>query len=389
MTNDPRSPEEIERDIERNRAQLTGNLDALQDRFSLDGFMQQIGDQLRDHGGELGESISRTVKQNPAAVALTGIGLAWMIFGGKSSGSSTKRSLTRRDDYRSDLDDYSARRRVTMTRPDPRMKGGTVGEPDWLTADDDDDDGLRGRVSSAAGSARDRVTGAASSASDKARHAGSSVRDSVGGAAHSASDKARQAGASARAGVSNLKQRAGETAHAAQERAARLRQRLSEGTENLSEEARQRVIAAREAALDARRRASEAMAHSSRQAAELYDSQPLIAGALAVAVGAAIGGALPRTRTEDDLMGAQSDRLIEEAERIYREEREKAGAVVEAAKDEAVKIAKETRENLDSGAPGDKTAGEALADEARNAGERVADAAAKEADKKNLGKMSS
>ena len=58
MTNDTRSPEEIERDIERERQGLSRTLDELQHRFSLDGLTHQLSQGLRDHAGDIGQSVS-------------------------------------------------------------------------------------------------------------------------------------------------------------------------------------------------------------------------------------------------------------------------------------------------------------------------------------------
>lgn len=407
MTNDDRSVHEIEREIERDRAQLTSNLEHLQNKLSVDGVMKQLGEQLREHGGEIGNAITRTVKENPAAVVLTGVGLAWMIFGKGRSGSRSYTAETGDLDYSSRRYGSSGAYRdsgwedraeggsygshassgTLVTRPDPRMKGGSEGVPSWAREDDDDDDGrsLADRASGAAASAQAKASAAGSAMHDKASAAGSAVKDA--GAA--AKGKAAAAGQAVRDGAASAASSVSDAAEAARLRAARLRARLSEGTENLSEEARARVIAAREAAVDARRKAGEALASGSRQSADFYNRQPLVAGALALALGAAIGGALPRTRTEDDALGQYSDKMMERAEAIFREEQEKALAVMQAAREEAETIAKEKREAMDSAAPQGKSAAQAAADEVKSAGKRIAGAAADKAKEKDLGKPSS
>ena len=95
--------------------------------------------------------------------------------------------------------------------------------------------------------------------------------------------------------------------------ARRLRERLSEGTEGLSEAARERVVAARHRAVEARRHASSAMSNGRDSAGDLFERQPLVIGALAFAVGAAIAALLPKTRTEDNYLGARRDALMDEA----------------------------------------------------------------------------
>lgn len=59
-----------------------------------------------------------------------------------------------------------------------------------------------------------------------------------------------------------------------------------------------------------------------------YDSivreQPLVLGAIGLAVGAMLGAGLPRTREEDELMGEASDRLTERAKEAGKERLEQA-----------------------------------------------------------------
>src|SRR5690606_2721174 len=101
-------------------------------------------------------------------------------------------------------------------------------------------------------------------------------------------------------------------AHEAYASAAELRHRISEGTEDLSSTARKRVIDARTRAYEAQLRAEHYAAHQRERASDFFEEQPLVAGALALAVGAAIGGLLPRTRREDSAIGSYRDQVFDE-----------------------------------------------------------------------------
>jgi hypothetical protein len=72
---------------------------------------------------------------------------------------------------------------------------------------------------------------------------------------------------------------------------------------------------------------------------EAFYQQPIALGAIGIAVGAAIGGALPRTRTEDEVMGETRDQLLQKAEEVGREGlarvQKTAEAAVSAGRDEA------------------------------------------------------
>ncbi|WCR10320.1 DUF3618 domain-containing protein [Paracoccus stylophorae] len=354
MTNETRSPEEIEREIEQQRSELTSTLDDLQDRFSIDGLVRQIGEQFREHGGDMSRSITNQIKANPIPLALTGIGLAWMMFGNSRPPAPASPGRVEEDYRRARLDHDRP-----YTRPTSQVAPTRAG-PAWARDDHDVQGGSDGY---------------GSSIGDTARSGAQSVKDGLSSAGSAASDAASSAGSTIAEGAESVR-----------DSVAAAGNRIAEGTEALTEEGRKRVIAARQKALEMRRSTSQSVAQGADAAADFYDRQPLVVGALALAFGAALGGALPRTRVEDDLMGEQSDHLIEEAERIFEEEKAKAKQVAESVTDEVKDIASETKSQIDSDAPGDKTAAEALGDKAKDAARRVEDTAKTAAKDENLGK---
>ena len=154
-----------------------------------------------------------------------------------------------------------------------------------------------------------------------------------------------------------------------------LRDRLSEGTEHLSEAARERVVRARSAAVDAQRQARRAMHDGSDAAADMFDRQPLVVGALAFAVGAAVAAMLPRTRTENSYMGARRDSLMDEAERVFHEETERARAALKSVEAEARSAAKDV---ADTAAQKAREATDEIASKAKSAADDVRETAEKE-----------
>lgn len=320
---DHRSPEEIERQLEKERAGLAEDLDDLRDKFSIDTIVRQTADQIRAHSGDIGASVSRAVKENPLAIAVTGVGLAWLIFGDKSGG----RSMRDHDDH---YDRYRDRRRDNY---DPYAAQSTyyAGSRGSTPA--------TGAARRSAGVQEDDLPAWARSV-DHTHHGGED--DTHGGP----SAKDRLAGASSAA-----RGKMQETAGSMQDRAKALRERLSHGTEQLSEEGRARVLAAREKAHHARETAMARMGEGRDRAVDMFEEQPLIAGALALAVGAAIGAALPHTRIEDEYFGETSDELIREAERIFSEESAKLGdALQKTADDASDKVAEKARTTVEAAA---------------------------------------
>lgn len=417
--NHHRSSHEIEREIERERSELSDTVNEIQRRFTPEAVVQQVGRSFREHGGEFGNSVQQSVKQNPVALALTGVGLAWLMFGRSFSerGETASREPGRPLHDRSDFDETDSREVFDENRdrlgriggegrggsysPDSRpMPAGTNTRsgngirnyPDWY--DDSDDqtayDPALGKIKKGVDAARDAASSAADSVSDNAKSIASSAKsasDTASETAGAAGDKISSAASSAADSVSgaaySAAQTASDAAGSAAARAAALRERLARGTEDLSEAARERVIAAREKAILVRDRmqakASRGWEKGRDGAVDFFDQQPLVVGALAIAVGAALGGALPRTKREDDMFGGMSDDLVEEAERVYRVEREKAEKVASAAVKEAKRAGKEA---VKSTGKATKT----VTKRAKTAGSRVKKAATREAKKQDLGK---
>lgn len=79
---------------------------------------------------------------------------------------------------------------------------------------------------------------------------------------------------------------------------------------------------------DSMHRGSDSARYQADRARQGFDTllreQPLVLGAIGIAVGALMGGVLPATRREDELMGETSDRLKQRASGMAREQAEHA-----------------------------------------------------------------
>jgi len=313
MTADTRSPAEIESDIERERHRLSDTLDEVQNRFSVEYVARQFTDQFSEHGNEIGRSVSDSVKKNPIALAVTGIGLAWLIFGNGRAQPELGRNDAVKVSHNREADLHLSR--GTSTAYAPTQEGQTSGTlraagrlPEWAK-----------RAKTISGPQVSRTTD---------QNSGPGLADKASGGIGAVSDKVKAGRETAADQIQNL------------------RQRLSEGTDNMSESARERIVTAREHAMNAYDQVSNATQRGRSQIGDLYDKQPLLVGALGLAIGAAIGAIAPRTRTEDDLMGEHSDHLFAEAERIYDEEKSKLRDVSKETMAEAKNQVDENIERL-------------------------------------------
>lgn len=349
----PRTPEEIEADIERERSALHRTIDSIQDRLSVDGMMHSLTDGVSEYGSEISDAVVRTVRRNPTAVGLTIAGLAWLAYSNaRSEGSSSAPRYPRPGTAPQYDRRYSEPRHFGDTTPmSPEMPPRSAVPAGSGATGQFDDDGASpwDRAQENLRGARDRVSSGMRDASNSARRTYSDLR-------HSASERADRLGASAR----------------------QLRSRIHDGTQNMSEDARRRVVAARSRAYEAQVKAEYYARKSRERATGMFDDQPLVVGALALAVGAAIGGALPRTSREDEAFGAYRDDLFAEAERIYREERSKIKNVAEDTADAARKEASGLVEDAEEGA-------KAAEKDVESRVKAVADTAKKSANRNGVG----
>jgi hypothetical protein len=73
--------ERLERDVEATRARLDQTIDAIEDRMSLSGMVDEALGSVR--GTELGSFIDRAsdlMRRNPVPVAIMAVGLGWLLY---------------------------------------------------------------------------------------------------------------------------------------------------------------------------------------------------------------------------------------------------------------------------------------------------------------------
>ncbi|WP_165375197.1 DUF3618 domain-containing protein [Roseovarius nitratireducens] len=355
MTNDARTSDDIEREIADDRAQISDTFDDLRQKFSVDAIMNDVGTMFREQGGELGRKVSDTMGRNPTAVVLVGVGLAWLLLGQdrKTSANHTE-------------------------SPSGRASGSRRAPPEPTPLDRDP---LQMDRSNNGGLPDDCAWYGDGTVSCNRRFEGQASRDGAetssgnDDAAKGKTGAARNAATAARDTVSDA---AGKVGHAT----SNLTERLSQDLDDLTEEAKSRVVSARRAAHEARLSSGDALRRGSRQASNFFEDQPLVVGALAVAVGAAIGGMLPNSKVEDDAVGESSDRLYARAQEMLQEERDKAKAVLRT-------VATDVKEEIQGAKSDAKVAGDKVADRASESAERVVESAKGEAEKQGLGRRKS
>lgn len=324
-----RSSSEIEREVELTRASMSETLGELRERMSPGQVMDQIMDYARGRGGvEVVGTLGRAMRDNPLPVLLIGAGVAWL---------AASRALPSRSTYYAtdiDDDDYDGYADVRRSRSTSRSYGSMEG---------DEYRGSRsgssrsGGVLSSAGSTVSDVT---SSVSEAASSAYSGVSEAVGRAASAIGDAASTVSSAATAGAYG---------------AADYASRAGSG-------------------------AYRSVGGARRSFFDLAEEQPLVLGAVGLAIGAALGAALPSTRMENEYLGETRDELARRARDLGEESYEKAKTVAQRAIDEAKGEAHE--QGLMPASLGETVRG--IGDKLSAVAEAAKEGARSEAEKQNL-----
>jgi hypothetical protein len=324
---------------------VSATIDALQSKASIGNIVDEVMKVVRDNGGDMGRNLGRTVRDNPLPALLTGVGLAWLMAGGgrrpgyRWDDERDERFYERRPvpvgDSLSGSERYDAG--AAMDAGDASTSGG-YGNPQPGMFDDGSDQAAPGFGERAGGA----FSAAGSRMSEAAGHVGARASEM----AHAAGDAISGAGRTAR--------RAGGAASHGLSRAGR-------SASHLGSDARETFDV-------------------------LIEEQPLVLGALALAVGAAIGGALPGSRAEDRMFGARSEHAKATLRRVASEEGRKLKATAGAVASEAAAIVDETSAEVAGRLPEGRTMADTAAERVKEAATRLRDAGVEEAERQELGR---
>lgn len=288
---DDLTPDEIAASLERERNELSANIEGLRDRLSLEALVGDALGYAQANMAPYARALDGAVRANPMAAVMAGVGLAWLILGRRSGGESLPEPPLAGTKFEA-LSRWEDEGGPTAPLP--------INDLDWIVEADE----LRSR------------------SSDALARIDALARKKLRPAAELARDRAKVL-----ADLANAT------------RSAMLR-----GLESLESDAKNRMLALREQAYAAR-------LATVRKGTKLIEERPLAAGAIGMAIGAVAAAVLPRTMTEDRLFGQERDRLLARAQEALRQERARvattasrlAETVASDVKDSARELASEAR----------------------------------------------
>lgn len=336
-----KSSAELQREIEQQRSRVESTIDQIQEKLSPGQLVDELLAYTKGGGEEFVASLQKNVTANPLPVALLGVSLAWLMA--KPVGSpADNHSETIRSDRHWD-DSINQRRGYTADASDDlgededypvtvisgaslRRVGNSSDEHGNKFSEFADESGKKFKAMSDATGKRaghfvdetgNRFKGFTDAAGDQVEH----FRDEAGNLLEDASDWA-----------SHTWQKAREKLHDA-------RDTISAQTGSGKARASQ--------AGDAMLGQMENLNHT---ILTQFRDQPLVGGALAFALGAALGTTLPHTAQEDALMGEAADavkgKVGETAADLYEQGKDKASGLYASAADKAGTLYRQAKDEI-------------------------------------------
>lgn len=337
--NEHKSSAELQREIEMQRNRVEATIDQIQEKLSPGQLVDELLAYTKGGGGEFVSTLQRQVTANPLPVALLGVSLAWLIA--KPADASAKSSanadaawdnsinqnrgygVDMLDPYEEEYGDYPV---TTISGTSVRRLSNTTDQHGHRYSEFADEAGKKFRARTDEAGKRaghfidetgNRFKGFTSATGERVEH----FRDEAG---------------------NMLDEASGWASHTWQ----RVRERMHDARDSMNARARAGQSQMGQAAVSMQNQ-MDSLNHTIMTQ---FRDQPLIGGALAFALGAAMGSALPHTAQEDAVMGDASDALKgkvgDAAADVYEQGREKAAELYASATDKAGSVYQQAKEGI-------------------------------------------
>lgn len=306
---------ELQREIELQRSRVESTIDQIQEKLSPGQLVDEFLAYTKGGGGEFVASLQRNVTANPLPVALLGVSLAWLMAkpagATGSAGADTIRtdrhwddSINQRRGYtagaQDDFDEYEDYPVTVISGTSLRRTGNSSDDKGNSFSEFADDSGKTFKAMSDATGRRaghfvdetgKSFKGFTNAAGERVEH----FRDEAGNLLDEASGWASHTWQKAREKLHDARDALGSQAGSGKAKAAEAGDAMRGQMDNLN----QTIL-------------------------NQFRDQPLVGGALAFALGAALGSTLPHTPQEDALMGDAADavkgKVGETAAELYDQE---------------------------------------------------------------------
>jgi hypothetical protein len=321
-----------ERAADDTRRHLSSSLDELAANLTPGRMVDEALSYARSGGGDFLAGLGKAASANPIPTLLIGVGAA-MFLSGKGRIGEANTGNGRQSFW-------------NVARNRQPVEGGKTGSARSTGS------GIGSGLAAAGSHLAHGVGDVASGVRDSVAAAGSAVAGAASNVADQASAAVGSVGEAAGHAASFVGETAGAVADTVSGAAGHAASFVGETAGAVAGTVSGFAASARDAMLDegkTLRDQSTRLIHELRdRGSDVIREQPLVVAAIGLAIGAAVAALLPRTATEDSLMGEASDAVKEAVGEVageqYDQAKSAAGKVVEEAKTTAV------REGLSAGA---------------------------------------
>jgi len=366
-TDDNKSSDAIKADIEQTRSEMSSKINQIQERLDPTRLKEQAQETVRSavsdstdalvnyvrgNAGDFGYSVVDTIKQNPVPAALVGIGLGWMIFKSFSTPSS---------DWQDNEEDFY-RERYQNRRSGGGYSQYTRYDNEYGTDYGSDQSrysyeagGARGaqyqgssRYSAPTGYYRDdaeeqhdqsRVSQAGQYVQDKASDVLGQARDTAGQVTGQVQETAQQAG-------QYVQDKASDVLGQARDTAGQVTGQVQETAQQAGQYVQEKVGQVREQASQLGEQAQQTLQGTGRQVQRTVENNPVPFGVAALVAGVLIGLALPSTETENQVMGEKRDQLVDNAQSVAQDVKQRVQSIVDEKLPEVKQTAQKVADDL-------------------------------------------
>jgi ElaB/YqjD/DUF883 family membrane-anchored ribosome-binding protein len=304
---------------------------------------------VKDHSRDLGESVVDAIKKYPVPTALIGIGIGWLLMermtGSGDSGHNYDSQPYRGSAYGNGGANYRSQSYGGRSGYESQSYGGAQSVPVYdQYGRRQDNSGIRYSYASQEAGGQGFYRGPQSSSysgyeQDRSQSSGAQ------GMLENAQEAVGQIGDKVKQGVQGVQDVAARVGNTVQEFASDIRDR----GEHLAEQAQHYGSNAQHLGSQAQQYGSQAqyqMRQTGHQVQESIETHPLVFGAVALAVGAAVGMMLPSTRREDEMFGQWRDEVVNRAQEVAGDVRQRAQQVVEEVKPELQQTVEKVKQDL-------------------------------------------
>jgi ElaB/YqjD/DUF883 family membrane-anchored ribosome-binding protein len=301
---------QLEREVEEQRQKIESRIGEIRERLSPGQIVDELLSYTKNGGQHFAANLGQTVSNNPLPAALLGISLVWLM-----SGQGPKLSMPHSEPARPRSPEYPY---ATVSGGMRRVGHAADAAGDWYS-DWEDSTGKRYKAKS------NELGHRASEFIDDAGRKFGGFIDETGHRVRDFQDEAGNRFDDAMGWASH-------TFHDAQHGLSQAADQVSQQAQQLGANAQQQVD------------------RTTRMAMDMFRDQPLVAGALAFAAGAAIGAALPHTDQEDQAIGKVSDKVKKQAADaaldVYEEGKAGAAELYQKGKEGAAQVYSDARDSV-------------------------------------------